>query len=150
MAASTAQAPLSPPLPTAGMASLAIVPPVSSVTSASTNTAQVQAHQSHGNNLHSIVEAAAASLARSPPDGYTTHEEDAGMVSSTGEEQDTPDRHNVQRDPESDENEERREIGGGMLREMAIKSGYLLKKGERRKVSARSCQISACGISIDR
>lgn len=57
------------------------------------------------------------------------------MVSSTGEEQDMPDHRTRQHDPESDENEERREIGGGMLREVAIKSGYLLKKGERRKVS---------------
>lgn len=32
--------------------------------------------------------------------------------------------------------EERRQIGGGLLKQVTIKSGYLLKKGERRKVSA--------------
>ena len=31
--------------------------------------------------------------------------------------------------------EERRQIGGGLLKQVTIKSGYLLKKGERRKVS---------------
>jgi hypothetical protein len=32
--------------------------------------------------------------------------------------------------------EERRQIGGGLLKQVTLKSGYLLKKGERRKVRA--------------
>lgn len=46
---------------------------------------------------------------------------------------------------EDSDNEERREIDGDMLREMAIKSGYLLKKGERRKVSCFNRQSGASG-----
>lgn len=39
--------------------------------------------------------------------------------------------------------EERRQIGGGLLKQITIKSGYLLKKGERRKVSLESAPEGA-------
>lgn len=62
--------------------------------------------QPHSHQLHAIVE--------------TDNDE---VSSNTGDEGALDD----------SDGEERREIGGDMLREMAVKSGYLLKKGERRK-----------------
>ena len=72
---------------------------------------------SHSHALHAIVETDNDEVSSNTGDeeGLTGQEEGAG---------------------DSDDNEERREIGGDMRREMAVKGGYLLKKGERRKVSA--------------
>lgn len=48
-------------------------------------------------------------------------------------ERDSDDEAAIQEQAEADY-EERLQIGGGLLKQVTIKSGYLLKKGERRKV----------------
>lgn len=55
-----------------------------------------------------------------------------GLSAIRETEQDSEDEAAVQEQAEADY-EERLQIGGGLLKQLTIKSGYLLKKGERRK-----------------
>jgi hypothetical protein len=72
--------------------------------------------------------------AQGPPAGQPGQ---SGLAAILENEKDSEDDPAVQEQVEADY-EERLQIGGGLLKQVTIKSGYLLKKGERRKVSC--CQ----------